>query len=268
MNLLYYQNSWRSRSVWHTLFFRRRVIRLTSPLACFLVPLLLISLSISPDGAFSVVQKALVCLSVCVSVRVLSFSFQKAPIVTLNPQRHWVGPSHLFIMGCSPRRCLALITQLSGSTARGAIGDILLIVRSVPLSHVWPGCRQEREDLRTLVSPTSVLLCNSLTQRRSMSVTHRMRKCVTPPPKFKLPYNGGSETQGHFKPDVAQVGRCAARLSKARQPSKKPTRLTDVKVILLAKPRTPIGVTGDSKNKVQCDDRDRGPVGTLAGARY
>lgn len=173
-------------------------------------------------------------------------------------------------MGCSPQRCLALITQLSGSTARGAIGDILLIVRSVPLSHVWPRCRREREDLRILVSPTSVLLCNSLMQRQSMSVTHRMRKWVpsAPPPKFKLPYNGGSETQGHFKPDVAQVGRCAVRLSKARQPSKKPTSLTDVKVILLAKPRTPIGVTGDSKNKVQCDDRDHGPVGTLAGAQY
>lgn len=174
MNLLYYQNSWRSRSVWHTLFFRRRVIRLTSPLACFLVPLLLISLSISPDGAFSVVQKALVCLSVCVSVRVLSF--QKAPSCHLKPTATLGRSFTLFIMGCSPRRCLALLTRLSGSTARGATGDILPIVRSVSLSHVWPRCRQEREDLRTLVSPTSVLLCNSLMQRRSMSVTHRMRK--------------------------------------------------------------------------------------------
>lgn len=44
---------------------------------------------------------------------------------------------------------------------------------------------------------------------------------MPPHPKVKLPCSGGSETKGRFKPDVARVGRCAGRLSKARHPSKK-----------------------------------------------
>lgn len=54
------------------------------------------------------------------------------------------------------------LVEISSQTI---ISDILIIVFTIPLSHIWPCCRQESEDLRTLVSPSSVLLCNSLMQQ-------------------------------------------------------------------------------------------------------
>ncbi len=74
--------------------------------------------------------------------------------------------------------------------------DIMRIVVSVPLSHVWPYSRQESEDFRsakTLVSPTSVILCNPLTQQLNISVTQN-EEIKGNVPKLRLKTHYDSQT--------------------------------------------------------------------------
>lgn len=73
--------------------------------------------------------------------------------------------------------CIPANFSLILGRSDSAMQDSILTVASdtatvsAPFSHVWPHCRQEKENLRTLVSPSSAVLCNLLMQHLSISYT-------------------------------------------------------------------------------------------------